>query len=413
MPDMPKMFLTLFILYCSFSVKAQNYEYLSERILPDKLITIGVSAYQDLASDGITSGFFKDYIAGGYIEEEIKDEAIRHLQGTNRAIVRFGGNAMAKLSLKGRDLKLTFNLDYHSFNEVLFNRDIFILYFKGNKNFEGANAALTPFVVERTDFTSFKFGIEKKYKALKFAFKLGLCSGLDYLSLNAEQGSLFTATEGRYVDLQMMLKSYNWAGAKSTLWNQNSVGVVAEGSLNIDFTDRLGLQLNLKNLGFIDWSGSIQERIVDTLYRYNGIEINNLLDSFSIHVKDAEEIESDFVRTTDGLDRSSQLPAEWSASIAWKGLNEHLYLSMGIGGIKSNISKTVYYLNSQYIFNSSLACGILCKRNAYADWDIGLHLGLSFAKTMALQVYWESFSFLGSGNQPLHLTGGASLRFCL
>lgn len=401
------------VMFTSFVLSAQNYEYLFERVLEHKSISFGVKAHQELASNGITGRFFKDYIAGGFLEEDVKNRSIARLKDENFAGIHYGGSAFMMMGLRQSSFNLTFSIDYNSFNEILFHKDIFILYFKGNKSFEGMTANLTPFQIERTDYSAFKIGVLKNYGSLKLGLKMGICSGLEHLSLKTNKGTLFTATDGKYVDLQMLLQSYHWSSNATGIINSKALGLVLDGELSYNATKNIHLSFHFKNLGFMDWSGHIRERVVDTLYRYSGLEIDNLLDTFSIKVKNVDEIESDFVKTTSGLSRRSYLPAEWNASLGFKLLDDRFYISLGCGGVRSAFANTIYFINTQYRFSSALAGGVLIKKNAYAGWDLGMHMGFSLAKTLGIQFYWESLSFLGSSDRNLQLTGGAALRMSL
>ncbi|MBK8954205.1 MAG: hypothetical protein IPM34_01430 [Saprospiraceae bacterium] len=406
--------LALFYFTVSASlIVAQDYNHLFDRVSDVKTLSIGVCAYQDMASDGITSSFFKDYIAGGFITEEQKDECIAAMNTKNRALISYGGNASVKLGWGGSATKLIFEAGYNSFNEVFFHKDVFVLYFKGNKSYEGKSAGLDPFLVNRIDYSGFSFGLEKAYSSFRIQLKAGLVSGLDYLTVETQNSSLYTAPEGKFVELKMQLESSDLNSASPGIWNTKGMGVRGEIGINWQAMGILDLGFQVRNLGFIDWNDQLRKRNIDTLYQYSGIEIDNLLDTFSITVKSIKEIESDFVKTKYNQSKRSQLPAEWLATAGLKLLNDKLYLNLGVGGIRSDFSQTNYFINSQYRFSEGFATGLLIKKHSYASWDVGAHATVLLTKSIGLQLYWESLTFWSSKSSDLNLTGGAAFRFSL
>ena len=55
----------------------------------------------------------------------------------------------------------------------------------------------------------------------------------------------------------------------------------------------LGFQID--RLGNLNWNDDYKEQNVDSIYRFEGVNITSLLDSFTLDLKSPEELKDDFV----------------------------------------------------------------------------------------------------------------------
>ena len=112
------------------------------------------------------------------------------------------------------------------------------------------------------------------------------------MDLTTNSGGLFTETDGRSIDLNLKLKSYDVNPVKNSFFDISGSGFITDLIASYKLTNNIEIEAGVEGFGFIKWNNKATERIVDTMYHFDGAEISNVLDSFSIAIKNVEELKN-------------------------------------------------------------------------------------------------------------------------
>lgn len=375
----------------------------------NKTLLLGGSYRQEIASNGISTAFFKDYINGRFLTEERKEESIKLLDEKNEAGLSYAADVFASIGLR-QGYKLYLCAGFTSYNEVQYHKDMFVLYFKGNKAYEGKTANLLPFGVEKVDYSFFKFGISKAWKQVSFFGAVGLISGIQFFSSSAQRGTLFTAVEGRYIDLDVKLESADWTGSENLFYNSKALGLAIDAGLSWQPSTNTTIQAKLSNYGSISWNGGVRERFVDTVYRYEGIEIDNLLDTFSLNVKDVEDLESDFLTERNQQNRKLNIPYNIFVRIDQFFWNRKWHIAFEAGKFDSKFSNPYFVAELNHLLSNQFSIGLRGQKFSYTGFDAGIQMGLKIGENIGILAHWDSVTSLLNDQRALNWSGGLEFR---
>lgn len=157
-----------------------------------------------------------------------------------------------------------------------FSKNLFDLAMKGNAGFAGTVVDFNNSNFYSIQYQTLKANYLKKYKNMYFRFALGLIQGFSSNEIRLEKASLFTASEGEYMDLGIKGQFTQSARADNRIGN----GLPSSGPVG-DFAmqwkgKHLFWDFSVEDAGFINWTEKTQMSQVDTSFRFSGIRIDNL-----------------------------------------------------------------------------------------------------------------------------------------
>jgi hypothetical protein len=247
--------------------------------------SISVNADFDAGSNGIQNAMMNKFLFGGYIDTKTKDNALDHMHGYNQ----LGINLNYDVSLfVGNNPKYDFLVGFKN-QEILnatYTKDFYELMMYGNKPFLGKTANFSGTNINALRFQEAKLGIimHKVDSTAKIGISVSFLKGeqLFYIKAN-KNSSLYTNSDGTEL---LFNSNFNMAlsdtGAKKNVWSFNGIGASADIFFETPYKSRIGRQsvltVNANNIGFIHWAEKSLQYSSDSVLKFDGYHINNILD---------------------------------------------------------------------------------------------------------------------------------------
>ncbi len=217
---------------------------------------------------------------------EISRETRQRSESTSAHANRAGYALEATLSYAWGDrlfgngrMRPRLSVAYHDVMGIRYADDLYHVTFFGNADFENATAELGPSAFEKIRYQSFGFGFEDK-KSRSF-FMMHLVSGQDINAARIDRADLFTATDGRYLRLDLDGSYARSEDDGIGHWRSRGAGAALSAQVNTSFKlcmHAMEFSFTVEDLGAIAWNGRSQRVPRDTTIRYEGIRVNDVLD---------------------------------------------------------------------------------------------------------------------------------------
>lgn len=185
-----------------------------------------------------------------------------------------------------------FQLGYRQVFSSRYSNQMYNLAFHGNAAFEDETAVLHPFSLQSQSYASIHANLQYSYSYkedksanLIFSLQPGLLLGRDYYSLYLNQGSLYTAPYGEYLDLQA---DYAWQASRGSLASGIGMGLHAQ----IQWVPKPGwlVRAGVQNLGIIYWSNRAEQVSADTSLHFAGIDFPEIHDIASFQADSSLDV---------------------------------------------------------------------------------------------------------------------------
>lgn len=272
-------------------------EALRERDLATKVLKHPKSGHLRIEASGLydSNVLRNDLISGLWngdvLSEELRRSTQDQLKGNNRAGYILDFRAMYSWSdslLGTSSLKPVISIAHHSVLGLRFADDLYNLTFFGNTAYEGSTASLGNTAFTQFTYQTFGFGFHDRTSGSYL--QLQLVNGQRGSSATLRQADLFTATDGRYLQLDFdgsYLRSDTSQGGFGT-----SSGLGLALSVAVEkAVPRLGagsaVQLSITDLGFLIWNGGSERLVNNSVINYDGITVQNVFDLDGVVVDQA------------------------------------------------------------------------------------------------------------------------------
>lgn len=278
-----KYYLILLSLFYSISAVSQyNSEFLNYE---NTGRSVSINADFDAGTNGIQNAMMNKFLFGGHIDARMKDAALNKMRGYNQ----LGINLNYDVSLFiGKNPKYDFLVGIKN-QEILnatYTKDFYQLLFYGNKPFLDKTANFSGTNINALRFQEVKFGIimHKVDSTAKIGISVSFLKGeqLFYIKAN-KNSSLYTNSDGTEL---IFNSNFNMAlsdtATKKNLWSFNGIGASADVFFETPYKSKIGRQsvltVNANNIGFIHWSEKSLQYSSDSVLKFDGYHINNILD---------------------------------------------------------------------------------------------------------------------------------------
>jgi hypothetical protein len=378
---MKYFFLLSFLLFASLPVISQieidrNDNYLLSQKNPAQGRNDSIGSLVNIAGGyHLNSNVFtNDFLKGGFIDDEKKARQEKRLKDVNRAglDVNVGMTGM----IKGKKITYVIGLNNRQMLTAKFSHDDFELMFRGNTQYAGKTAQLSPLKVRYFDYQSIYIGILKKLdsKKLTIAGGLSLIRGGRFQNLNIKNGTMYTDTAGAYLDFNM---DYNLAytnKSKSALGATNGLGAAINLLMSWRSEKNNQLNIEVRDLGFIRWN-NLNSYNGNSTYRYDGTDVSNI---FQLNDSVFTNMKGDTLAKNLGLNKEKKsvnflIPATFHINYLYNYNNRLSF----VGGIKYMINasyiprlylKSIYYIKKDLIIIPMFAYGGFGR----ADFELGI-----------------------------------------
>jgi hypothetical protein len=292
--------LLLAFISISISSNAGNWLSMPERVAKHRIY---LDADYSFASNAVTNNFAKDYYRGVFITNERKDEVSKNLDSYNRFGLQVNTRAAFNVgfdSLFGlKNSWLTFSISDHYLISSSFKKDVFELYFRGNKNYAGSTADLSHFSLNQFRYQQFSIGFGHQFTKDRAYFSyyagLSLTKGNDLLTIRSDETSLYTDPYGEslFLEADITLQRSDSSARTWKAWKGTGVGT----DLQFNWTDSSNNQFSISvyNFGFTTWNKRSTVISSDTAFNFYGVDVSNIFD-FTSSVRSDINLDSSLVQ---------------------------------------------------------------------------------------------------------------------
>ena len=275
----------IFLLLCLFT-KAAKSQYNSEFLNYENTgRSVSLNADFDAGSNGIQNALMNKFLFGGHIDTKMKDAALNKMRGYNQ----LGINLNYDISLfigKNPKYDFLFSIKNQEILNATYTKDFYQLALYGNKPFLDKTANFSGTNINALRFQEVKVGIimHQVDSTAKIGISVSFLKGeqLFYIKAN-KNSSLYTNADGTEL---IFNSNFNMAlsdtGKKKNLWSFNGIGASADIFFETPYKSKVGRQsvltVNANNIGFIHWSEKSLQYSSDSILKFDGYHINNILD---------------------------------------------------------------------------------------------------------------------------------------
>ncbi len=248
--------------------------------------SISFSGEYTAGSDALTNSFVNSFYKGGYIDAETKAKQESKLLPSNR-IGAYAGYAMSYCWRMDPDSgNWEFTVAYRDRQSLYgkFSADAFRLAFEGNRAFKGQTANLddTKLVYMHWQQLQFEGKFYSPDNKSDAAFGFSVLNGQQLQEVIIHKASIFTASDGSFIDVNAKADWFQSDTASSRLGSQNGSGSCFNFRFNAylgDSASRYKSQFSfmVQDLGFIRWNDKSKIYSVDTNMHYTGVDASNVI----------------------------------------------------------------------------------------------------------------------------------------
>jgi len=362
------------------------------------------------ASNSITNKFLKTYYLNGFISNELKDDVSENLRDRNRLGADF--TTEIYFSHKPDSMFGLTNIGWFvgvkNINHLNagFTRDLFEVYFRGNKNYEGKTADFSDLNYMSLKYQQLQFGLSKKTRKDSVTYEahaaLGFNMGQQLLRINAPVADLYTAYIGEYLDVNVSGEIHNSDSLHKKLGSYNGFGFSTDLFFSAAIKNKHFYSISVSNLGFIRWNNQSTELRVDSNFRFNGVDVTSLLD-FSDSVVSTISIDSTlkqpFLSKRKYNSYTLFLPAKIEVLYMRATKNQYLNAGIGINYILNADFVPEIYLRADYKRNRNRVV-LNISYGGYTTFGTGIFFSHNFRKGYTISLgsnYLNSIFNLDNG----------------
>jgi len=363
----------------------------------------GISCEYYLDSKNLTNKFINTYRTGGFIDTEMKDKVLGRLDDNNT----MGGDGTVQLYFRSaadsaRNHGWFVGLSHTGVIDASFTKDLFHLYFYGNKPFAGKTADLGEMSYTNLEYQQLKAGLfkvhDKGANRAVYAFGVGYVNGQDYLDVQTDPSTLYTAVDATYLQMDLAMESRHADSANHAFGAFNGSGAALSLFYRFEKKDNYIITVQLQDAGFISWNSNTSYIRVDTNYYFDGVEVNNLLDSLYLEVKSVEDYKSSFLKENKKESATSMLPALAEVSVekwlAKKRILAGVHVRYRFGTLQFPVirARAAWYGSQQWY------AAVIAQYGGYGGFHAGLEAGLHLGKQWMIAAGCQYLDAIFAGN---------------
>lgn len=313
----------VFLLACFSPGKASVY--LSPEIPDSTTLQLHYRLYA--GTESVPGKFARKLILGGYLNHALKQDTYNQLSDNNNlAGLDISRGMDFYFDARESGWQWSAHFSTHQLHELSFSRSSFHLLFFGNAPSIGKEYPFN-FHYRELSYQLWQGGIHYRSQGHYAGVRLGPASGSSYFSGQVESGSLYTHSNGQYMDL-MLQGQLHWSDTAMDKTMFGGTGMA--GSITYGYeTQEQKVFISLDNLGVISYRMHISSD-QDSMWHYEGVEAN-LLEMDEVHLavtRDSLLAWSDI--QYNGSNQQVLLPASIKFAFV-QGFQNHRY-SVGLYG---------------------------------------------------------------------------------
>ena len=227
-----------------------------------------------------------DLVLGLWQGATLDRETRQRSQGRTGQLSRAGYSLEAQLTYAWGDslwgngnMRPRLSVAYHDVLGLRFSDDLYHTTFFGNADRENAIAELAPTALEQIRYQTFGFGFEDI--GTRSFLMLQLVNGRSLNAARIDRADLFTATDGRYLSLDL---EGNYARSDTAAHpgsSSNGIGAALSAEVNLLFKfcqREASFTFGVQDLGAIMWNRNSLRIPKDSILVYEGIRVDYVFD---------------------------------------------------------------------------------------------------------------------------------------
>lgn len=371
--------IILFLLSATLNVKAQ---YKTPPVLRDSAeFSLNWNIYS--ASNGISNEFFQAALQAEYLDQGIKDRALKGLKPDGN-IAGYVNQISIGITQPLRDSSWFYSVvfGHDQLQEVSFSRTAFQLAFYGNENSIGQEMPFSIYYRSLSTQT-LQMGLHYKQGKHGIGMAIGAVSGSRFFEADIPQASITTATDLSEISLNGDIRmSWDDSSNHHNIWKGRGFNADIYYSWNCRQREFF---LMLDDFGMIWFPDNHIADRTDSSWTFNGVEAN-LFDTDKALLSVNRDSLQQWTGLNKGGSRRFMLP-----SVLRMGFRQYLRdrrFSLGVHAQYYFYSQAMpsvsilpaWQINSQWQLQASLSNG------RYGEWSSGLHLRAAFDSGFGLKL---------------------------
>ncbi|MEO5673489.1 MAG: hypothetical protein ABIQ74_02475 [Chitinophagales bacterium] len=365
--------------------------------------TIGFNAGSAINSTAITLPFSFAVLGNNFINDVKKNQVSDHLLNKNAYEFSYDASAFCTWAQDSFlfHSKAVYGIDVSTgnFTSVRFTDAAFNIIFYGNSHYAGLTADFGGTKLYSYNYDRIGFSAQKKLgginSSLEGGVKLSLLTIRNGLKLKLEHTTLFTEQNGEYLDAYYDFEYNQSDSANKGRFQSDGAGISVDlhcSWLNQIQTTRFSFYIN--NLGIAAWNKNTSTFSADSMIRFSGININNLLFSDTasfIHYT----IDSLFKNTGTSEQHESKifaLPSTFSF-LCSHSVSAKVLLNAGVSYRPYSDLLPLVFVKPQWILSKSCEIGIPFSAGGSSRYAIGFDAMITIKKQF--QIIAGSANVLG------------------
>ncbi|MEO6190507.1 MAG: DUF5723 family protein [Saprospiraceae bacterium] len=370
---------------------------------------LSISTSIEVGSKELSSKFINKYFNGGTIDQATKDAFFDKLNSKNTAGAFWESEVKIKrFSTKSTDLNRSYQMigfeNYYLY-EAEFSKDLFGLYFYGNRKYEDKTADLSNMHFKQNKFQIFKLGIYQRLQNFGLGINAGLVIGQNTLEINTLESSIYTAPMGRFLDVKLHAESKSTDLKSDKFLSNQGNGISVDFKLEYTLKEDSKVGISANRLGFVNYTKNTTMQRVDSNFHFEGLEITNILDSFAINLTTPEELKDDLVHTSNLSHIRKSLPTQYSLYLKYWFLNNKFLLNSKLVLIPSTVYKPSFQVDLNTKILNLLYVGVGGGVGGFSSWNMGLNAGFKLGSFISVQAEAKSLFNIYNLNNPASIMG--------
>ncbi|MFT7612669.1 MAG: hypothetical protein ACI9J3_001632 [Parvicellaceae bacterium] len=358
-----------------------------------------IQVYSDVfyQSQGISNDLMSKFIRGGNINTDLKSKIESQLTSEkNRFAVGISTGLkfydISDSALHNPDWGFAINVEHHTLINSSFTSDLFHAVFVGNADRVGQDMNMGPSSFNSVSYQEFGFSLVYKPKGCEFG--VSIIKGQSHQSLRAKTLTLNTAADISNLSLETEgdFRLSDSAQGAVTLGTMNGIGA----AINVAYYIPIGkpknsfasfmkderpepnagsLRIGVKNLGFVSWFKNPVTYSSDTMYEFNGYEIQNIFDNDYSNWFNADALRDSIFPEAESGSYATLLPATFSLTyIPTILLDKKLFPIAGASYRINANARPLIYGGVQYVLSNSISGSVIGIFGGYGDITAGLRI---------------------------------------
>lgn len=260
-------------------------------------------------------------LRGADLDRELRQRSSDALAGRERAVFGFGYHGRltwtgARLQEGRSRWRPTASIAAQEYAGARITPDLYDLVFFGNARFEGRTAALAPAAYEQVRYSTLGIGVVDQHT--RSFVRLALVQGSSLTAVDVDWADLYTGVDGRVLRSAVLASYLNSDTAGNDWARNNGLGAAVSGQWETRIRSAARptyLSVGVEDLGVVRWNANSVRLDKDTVIRYEGLAVDNVLDLDAILIGEDQLLDTFGLRYRTGA-RTRLLP--FRAQLAYR-----------------------------------------------------------------------------------------------